>query len=152
MRISDWSSVVCSSDLVVAVVAAVVFVVGGIVVAPAGLVLLGPGLPREAKRDQHGRCNQTLANAHCCSPSSGCAAQPDRATTATHRLLSQVRCQASQAIATCRRTGSFRHALAQAAARRPETGENDAQTFHGCTLTHGCTLGSNTPTRQISNL
>src|SRR3546814_1394125 len=81
---------------VVAVVAAVVFVVGVIVVAPAGLVLLGPGLPREAKRDQHGRCNQTLANAHCCSPSSGCAAQPDRATTATHRLLSQVRCQASQ--------------------------------------------------------
>src|SRR3546814_8608470 len=41
---------------VVAVVAAVVFAVGGIVVAPAGLVLLGPGLPREAKRDQHGRC------------------------------------------------------------------------------------------------
>src|SRR3546814_19643662 len=35
---------------VVAVVAAVVFAVGGIVVAPAGLVMLGQGLPREPNR------------------------------------------------------------------------------------------------------
>src|SRR3546814_13315835 len=121
MRISDWSSDVCSSDLrrtgverighvgrrravvvrrgiaepegdrdpeVVAVVAAVVFAVGGIVVAPAGLVLLGPGLPREAKRDQHGSWNPTFAKAHCCSPSSGRADSPDRAATAHPTTLS----------------------------------------------------------------
>src|SRR5690606_9913123 len=54
---------------VVAVVAAVVFVERGIVVAASGLVLLGPGLSREAEREQHGGCDQALANAHCCSPS-----------------------------------------------------------------------------------